>query len=369
MLFFLVLLLDGDRHSIRYLSGRCYYCQSVLQQHTACLSIDVCHLELRSNANFFPQKRSRRVKPLRFSLAVTIGSLPLKTFAYAARITTIPHEAASAISKSKKSWTRGDVHSKSGASAGGLQVIIYVDCTKLELLDRSFDILTFCIAAFPFYFLFSLSLTTYAIHNEVHSYCRRIRSRGLGPVCYLNFLGRYSDQLMRCPKVSRINAPDPISLLTKPSILDACKATIQGQVNSCSQQDWGCLCEQYGNLITVSIPSLFGPPYVALHLTMTKCYNNCPGNLEVSSVQQQRDQYCNFASVYSSSTTKYSAVSTSATATSTSSSDDVAQTGFAAASGSESAKASTTASGNSAAATQIAANIAFAGVAVAYMFL
>jgi hypothetical protein len=32
------------------------------------------------------------------------------------------------------------------------------------------------------------------------------------------------------------------------SILDACKGTIQGQINSCGTNDWGCLCTQYINL-------------------------------------------------------------------------------------------------------------------------
>ncbi|KPI44097.1 uncharacterized protein AB675_6294 [Cyphellophora attinorum] len=131
-------------------------------------------------------------------------------------------------------------------------------------------------------------------------------------------------------------------------ILDACKGTIQGQINSCATNDWGCLCTQYINLLT--------------------CYNNCPGDTGVASVQQQREQYCNFASVYSSSTTRISAASTTASSSATSSSDETAQTGFASASGSQTA-ASTSSDNAAAAATQIVANIAFAAGAAAYMFL
>jgi len=34
------------------------------------------------------------------------------------------------------------------------------------------------------------------------------------------------------------------------SIVDACKKTIQAQIDSCAGNDWICLCDQYTNLLT-----------------------------------------------------------------------------------------------------------------------
>ncbi|KIW52794.1 hypothetical protein PV05_08414 [Exophiala xenobiotica] len=114
------------------------------------------------------------------------------------------------------------------------------------------------------------------------------------------------------------------------NILDACKATIQGQVNSCSQTDYSCLCTQYGNLLT--------------------CYNNCPNDAGVFTVQQQREQNCNAASVYGTTTTlgTASATQTSASLTGSteSASETAIQTGFASSS-ETGADASASATGSS----------------------
>ncbi|KAI1629801.1 hypothetical protein EDD37DRAFT_67765 [Exophiala viscosa] len=64
--------------------------------------------------------------------------------------------------------------------------------------------------------------------------------------------------------------------------MPAC-ATEQAQVNSCAQTDYSCLCTQYGNLLT--------------------CYNNCPNDPGATTVQQDREQYCNAAAVDGSTTT------------------------------------------------------------------
>lgn len=95
------------------------------------------------------------------------------------------------------------------------------------------------------------------------------------------------------------------------SILTACIGTIQGQVNACASTDYSCLCTQYINLLT--------------------CYNNCPADPGVSTVQQQREQYCNAASVYASTSTHASVAATSAasSATTTDASNTAAQSGFA----------------------------------------
>ena len=108
--------------------------------------------------------------------------------------------------------------------------------------------------------------------------------------------------------------------------------------------DYSCLCTQYQNLLT--------------------CYNNCPNDPGVGTVQQQREQYCDAASVYGSTTTLGTASSTAAasSATTTDSSETAAQTGFATGSGSgASASASTTgkssSSGNGAAGLEVAGGL------------
>ena len=114
------------------------------------------------------------------------------------------------------------------------------------------------------------------------------------------------------------------------SILDACIATIQGQVNACAQSDYSCLCTAYTNLVG--------------------CYANCPNDATIGTAQQQRELNCNNASVYGSTTTlgTASATSTAATATTTDS-ESAAQTGFASGSGTSSgSSASETAEANAA---------------------
>ena len=59
------------------------------------------------------------------------------------------------------------------------------------------------------------------------------------------------------------------------SIVDACKTSIQGQIDDCKDNDWICLCAQYTNLLT--------------------CYNNCPNSPDRSPVQNEVTQYCNAA--------------------------------------------------------------------------
>jgi hypothetical protein len=115
-------------------------------------------------------------------------------------------------------------------------------------------------------------------------------------------------------------------LIPAPSILDACLLTIQGQVNSCLSTDYGCLCNQYQNLLT--------------------CYNNCPADPGVSTVQQQHEQYCAAASAYPSSTST-PVVTGSTTSvvpltdpTATTTSETAVQSGFATGSGTDSSPSS-----------------------------
>ena len=123
--------------------------------------------------------------------------------------------------------------------------------------------------------------------------------------------------------------------------------------------DYDCLCNQYGNLLT--------------------CYANCPGDVGVTTVQQQRDQNCIAASGYpSTSSTLASAAATTSQATltntATTTSKTAIQTGFATGSGTDSsspsASASTSAdSGNGAVGVQVAGGlvaVAFAGFGLVF---
>jgi hypothetical protein len=113
-------------------------------------------------------------------------------------------------------------------------------------------------------------------------------------------------------------------------VLDACIATEQAQINGCSFNDYSCLCQQYGNLLT--------------------CYNNCPNDPGVFTVQQQKTQQCEAAHAYGT-TTLMVAKSTSGSANGAASSTAVAssvETGFASGTG------STTATGTAAGTTSSA---------------
>lgn len=115
---------------------------------------------------------------------------------------------------------------------------------------------------------------------------------------------------MCCPEVrSRFSHPLAPILTLFSSILDSCKGTIQGQINACATTDYSCLCTQYINMLT--------------------CYNNCPMDTSVAIVQQQRELYCNDASVYGTTTTLGTAPATTmSTSATTTGSETAAQSGF-----------------------------------------
>ncbi|KAL3480091.1 hypothetical protein BJX99DRAFT_221249 [Aspergillus californicus] len=107
---------------------------------------------------------------------------------------------------------------------------------------------------------------------------------------------------------STTTAPQASSTCEAQNILDTCLRSIQAQVDSCSPNDWGCLCEQTNNLLT--------------------CYNNCPEDGGRNGVQQQKLSYCNAASLTSTTTSTTTSTSTSTgTATSTSTSSSAEETG------------------------------------------
>lgn len=153
--------------------------------------------------------------------------------------------------------------------------------------------------------------------------------------------------LLRCSPDSHLFRGQLVSELRRPSVsvlarficwlplakyedstLDACIASIQGQINSCAQTDYSCLCTQYVNMLT--------------------CYANCPNDSDVATVQQQREQYCSAASVYGTTTTLGTAPVTSASTSAavTDSSQSAVETGFAGASNTG-ASASPSATGSS----------------------
>jgi len=111
------------------------------------------------------------------------------------------------------------------------------------------------------------------------------------------------------------------------AVLDACKATEQAQINGCAPNDYSCLCQQYGNLLT--------------------CYNNCPADPGLFGVQQEQTQNCNAAKAYGTTTlmvATYTPTSTTSTAAETGTGS--AATGFVSG-GSSSSTSSGAASGAS----------------------
>lgn len=82
--------------------------------------------------------------------------------------------------------------------------------------------------------------------------------------------------------MSNNHRPDSVleswETLTHPSIVDACLAMQQTKVNNCGGNDWICLCESYQLVL--------------------QCYDNCPGDAERTTAQNQVTAFCNAAAPY-----------------------------------------------------------------------
>ncbi|KAE8366407.1 hypothetical protein BDV27DRAFT_125407 [Aspergillus caelatus] len=90
------------------------------------------------------------------------------------------------------------------------------------------------------------------------------------------------------------------------NIVDDCKSRMLEQVNSCEVNDWRCLCEQQGNVVT--------------------CFNNCPGSTQSTPERQKQQVYCNAAKALPSSSTKVASSTSSATETKKTSSSTTTST-------------------------------------------
>ncbi|KAB8269918.1 hypothetical protein BDV30DRAFT_241927 [Aspergillus minisclerotigenes] len=77
------------------------------------------------------------------------------------------------------------------------------------------------------------------------------------------------------------------------NIVDDCKERMMGQLEACGANEWKCLCEQQGNVVT--------------------CYNNCPGSAESGPEKQKQQVYCNAAKALPSSSTTVASSTASAT--------------------------------------------------------
>ncbi|KAI2463629.1 hypothetical protein F4781DRAFT_114404 [Annulohypoxylon bovei var. microspora] len=62
------------------------------------------------------------------------------------------------------------------------------------------------------------------------------------------------------------------------NILDTCLDTTESYVTLCGTTDYMCLCDKYVAIVT--------------------CFDNCPNDSRKSSYQQQKDLYCQNASLY-----------------------------------------------------------------------
>ena len=93
-----------------------------------------------------------------------------------------------------------------------------------------------------------------------------------------------------------------ICLITLVSrILDTCVSQLQPQISACAGNDYACLCQQYGNLLT--------------------CYDNCPGDPARSGASQQQSQNCMAASAYGTTTLMVASSTSSGSSSATSSAD------------------------------------------------
>lgn len=132
------------------------------------------------------------------------------------------------------------------------------------------------------------------------------------------------------------SAPASSSSCAAQQVLDACLGTEQALINSCQSNDYSCLCNNYGNLLT--------------------CYANCPNDPGVTSVQQFRTQYCSAASAYGTTTLMVAPTSTSSSASTTESGSATDTAAFGSSSASNTAAAAS-ASASSGAAAHIAVDV------------
>ncbi|KAB8227756.1 GPI anchored serine-threonine rich protein [Aspergillus alliaceus] len=88
------------------------------------------------------------------------------------------------------------------------------------------------------------------------------------------------------------------------NIVDDCLQRMGDQLKTCGPNEWKCLCEQQGNVVT--------------------CYNNCPGSAAAGPEKQKEETYCNAAKTLPSSSTKIATTSTSAASSTKNSSTSTA---------------------------------------------
>ncbi|CAG8979055.1 hypothetical protein HYALB_00000183 [Hymenoscyphus albidus] len=75
-------------------------------------------------------------------------------------------------------------------------------------------------------------------------------------------------------------------------VFDSCMATTMGYVSSCSNQDMGCLCRTWGDVLN--------------------CYLQCPEDIGYQTALASKTAYCNSASAYPSTTPAVSGSPTAA---------------------------------------------------------
>lgn len=106
------------------------------------------------------------------------------------------------------------------------------------------------------------------------------------------------------------------------NILQACLKSTQPMFQGCASTDYSCLCTQSINVLT--------------------CYNNCPNDSGAVAAQENKDTYCNDASLYAT-TTSHPAVSGVSSAISAASSGSGSTAASSSSVPTASAKASSTA--------------------------
>jgi len=125
------------------------------------------------------------------------------------------------------------------------------------------------------------------------------------------------------------------------NILDACLTSTKAQLDACAGNDYGCLCDQYTNVLT--------------------CYNNCPNDPNKFGIQQEMTQNCNAKKAYGTTSTVVSAKASKTSGAASGASASASATGGAVASGFGSSSSTGTGAASSSSPTGAAGKVVVSG--------
>jgi len=126
-----------------------------------------------------------------------------------------------------------------------------------------------------------------------------------------------------------VAAAQPSSTCAAEYIVQQCLSSTQAVLTGCATNDFSCMCPAQQAVVT--------------------CYNNCPGDPQQTIAQGLAQQYCQFASIYDTTTT---AAPTTFTVVSSTAGSNTATSTNSASGSTNSGSSSTTSSGTAAASTE-----------------